>query len=701
MKKLLTVGALLAAASLGLQDSSLGHGGTYRGPGDTVPPGGGGGGGGGAAGPGPAGPSSPGPGGPGTPGPATGAGPAAGPAGRQSGPLTSGAQVGGADLTLWEFWWGFNKEPFLNLRAAIQSGSVQTGDVDFFLGEGEKSQARDTLRPSEADVRTKIVPAMLEALEKERQNDIVTACLIGLAKIGDAKGEGGESGFEPVIRKFLADNNQEISETAAISLGILSNEAAVPTLRDLLFDNAEGKKLIGRSVSTRTRSFAAYALGLIGNRTADNDVRKEIVKVLSDMLVGEGRDMALRDIPVACIIAMGLVPLDLDPSWVHPAEREEPGELVAEECRQSQLAWLLEYYNDKDVMFLNRAHIPTALARLLTDVPETANLKEPVARRLLDDVDKHSKAQMELQQSCIIALGVIGDSDEDELDEEIREALIDVKDNIADLQSRHYSVIAMAQAGGRPGKGEGDSLAGAVEVRKELLKQLSRGKSSMKRWAGIGLGVLENALADNANQAVNADAASALRSALADSKSALEMGAYAIGTGIMGDPQATDVLLKKLDQMREPGTRGFISIALGLIDARASIAPIQELVKSSKYQPDLLKSAAIGLGLLGDKQLVPELVDMLDEAKGLASQASIATALGFIGDRRSIDPLCEMLRDQEKTANARAFAAVALGIVADKEMLPWNAKISVNINYRANTQTLTDNSQGTGILDIL
>ena len=43
---------------------------------------------------------------------------------------------------------------------------------------------------------------------------------------------------------------------------------------------------------------------------------------------------------------------------------------------------------------------------------------------------------------------------------------------------------------------------------------------------------------------------------------------------------------------------------------------------------------------------------------------------------------------------------MALGIVADKEQLPWNAKFSVNINYRANTTTLTGGG-GTGLLDIL
>ena len=42
-----------------------------------------------------------------------------------------------------------------------------------------------------------------------------------------------------------------------------------------------------------------------------------------------------------------------------------------------------------------------------------------------------------------------------------------------------------------------------------------------------------------------------------------------------------------------------------------------------------------------------------------------------------------------------------LGIVADKEVLPWNAKISIDANYRANTTTLTNPAEGTGILDIL
>src|SRR5688572_5897160 len=122
MKKLIILGALAAAGTLGLQGISAAHGGTYRGPGDTVPAGGGGGGGGGSTptGPGASGPSTGGPAGPATPG-APGAGVPTGGGGRPAGPSTGGGGAG-ADLTTWDFWWGFNKDQYLNLKAAIYTG---------------------------------------------------------------------------------------------------------------------------------------------------------------------------------------------------------------------------------------------------------------------------------------------------------------------------------------------------------------------------------------------------------------------------------------------------------------------------------------------------------------------------------------------------------------------------------------------------
>jgi HEAT repeat protein len=77
----------------------------------------------------------------------------------------------------------------------------------------------------------------------------------------------------------------------------------------------------------------------------------------------------------------------------------------------------------------------------------------------------------------------------------------------------------------------------------------------------------------------------------------------------------------------------------------------------------------------------------------------VASALGFIGDRRTIEPLKRMLQNEQLTPLSRAFAAVALGGVGDKEKLPWNSKLSTNMNYRAAVDTLTDKTAG--ILDIL
>ena len=108
------------------------------------------------------------------------------------------------------------------------------GSEDFFGGQGSSKQPKNALKPSEQSIREKVVPALKEALQKERANDIVTGALIALGKIGDVKNEDGSSEFEPIIKDFLSDPNQEIAETAAVALGILANEASVARLKELV-----------------------------------------------------------------------------------------------------------------------------------------------------------------------------------------------------------------------------------------------------------------------------------------------------------------------------------------------------------------------------------------------------------------------------------------------------------------------------------
>ena len=697
MNKSVQFGALLLAGCLGIQDLSYGHGGTYRGPGDTVPAGGGGGGGGGSGPttPSPSGPSTGSPSGPTTPTPAGPGASTGAPAGRPAGPSTGGGSSG-PDLTGWEFWWNFNKDQYLNLKAAIYTG-VLSGSDDFFLQQGDKTSAKNALKPSQSDIREKIVPGLKYALEHERQNDIVTGALIGLAKIGDAKSEDGKSEFEEILKKWLPDSSQEIAETAAVSLGILANDSSVPILKDLVADNDAGRKLVGSSeVKFRTRAFAAYGLGLVGARTASNQVRRDIVDFLVDVL--NKPETSTRDVKVAALISIGLTPID----W-------SSGEAIdkregASNSRQAEIEYLRKFFETESNHYLIRAHAPTAIARLLSkekELPADAKaLQENAVKALVTALGEHSKEKEEVRQSCALALGQLCDLDNDPQDKAARDVLMGIEKK-GQQQERYFALISLGQIGGHPGKGEG-AEKNVNDVRGYLVGKLDKGATGTRPWAALAVGVMERELLDLGSAALppNGDAKAAMRNAFKECSSMDIIGAYGVALGIAKDSEAIALLREKMDKYQDANARGYMALGLGLIGAADAKGEIQTIVKDAKYKPELLRQAAIALGLLGDKSLVPDLVNMLRDAKGLASQAAVASALGFIGDSRSIDPLVEMLKNKEITASARGFAAVALGIVADKEQFPWNSKISTNINYRANTSTLTT-PEGTGLLDIL
>ena len=724
MKKLLFAAALIAGGAVLLQDLSSGHGGTYRGPGDTVPAGGGGGGGGGPTSPGsggaPGAPSGP---GPTSPGPVTPGAPGGAPAGGGGGPQTGpGNTDTGPDLTIWDYWWGFNREPYINLKSHIHSADVTTGSDEFFIGQGEKTQARDTLRPSETTIRSVIVPALKEALKNEKNNHIVTGAMMALAKIGDQKDESGKAidGFSEYIKPFLADSNQEIKETAGLALGILASDdpANLEILTALVNDKAEilrnnHKVQITERITDRSRAFAAYGLGLLGYKAKD-ETRKQIVDTLVKLVDGEARKMATRDLAVACISSVGLIALPVDEAaMATPLDpKKDPPKVTEIKSRFDQIVWLMGLFKDEQGLnFLVRAHVPQAVARLLSDLPAdsagAANLRNYAAAVFMEDVRKLSKAKNEVQASCAIALGQLGDADDQPLDVAIRKALMEAKEELAsNVMAKHFAAIALAQCSSRPGTGANPMFAvdpkNKDNSRKYLLETFSKAKGVYRPWVALALGVLERGVTDNnKGMLISPDTATVLRGALGEAKSPPEVGAYAIAMGIMRDSGGKEVLIEKLEKVGDDGAKGFLSIGLGLINDRESIERIQAIVKKSQYRPELLKSAAIALGMLGDKELVKELIAMLENATGLAPQAAISSALGFIGDKNSVDPLIAMLKDKQKTESARGFAAVALGIVADKEDLPWNAKISVNINYFANTASLTNPAQGTGILDIL
>lgn len=681
------VRSAFACALLSIQAFS--HGGSYPGPGDVTPPGGGGGGGSGVPGVAPSGPTGATPG----TGPVSGPGVPQGSTGAPT-PSTGGVEAG-PDVTAWQYWWNFNREPYLRLKERL-SQSVLTGSDEFYLGRGEAPPSMDSLRATRRRIREEVLPALVRTLDEERSNDVQSGCMIALARIGDELGEDGQprSGIGERLARRLLDPNQEVAETAALALGILGDARHAPLLEALIVGDREALRAAGvpatGEIPMRTRAFSAYGLGQLASRLP-HEQRTGLVAGLQSALERE-RGAAQPDVAMAIVAALSLSPL---PSYPQTPESCPLTEQVRD---------LLELYGDRSWPALVRAHVPVALVRLLGDGSAPAALNDEVLKALCVGLDEHRGEQGALEQSAVLALGRLADCGAAPLSVQARELLMSKGSDDADEQVRYFALIALGQCGARAGADrDWSGLKGAhgrAGLRAFLLEGLSSGKVATRSWAGLALAVLERGLDEDGGPG-SVDARRALVATLHAARNPDEIGALAIACGLVGDPGAAQTLRDCLETTSDADAVGNVCVALGLLGDVAAKSAISEVIERSRYQPALLKSAAIGLGLMGDRDVALKLVAWLDKAHGLAAQASISTALGFIGDDRSIRPLMGLLADPEKTALARAFAAAALGIVGDKDDLPWGSRYSVDVNYRANVSTLIDPGGSLGLLNLL
>jgi HEAT repeat protein len=613
----------------------------------------------------------------------------------------------GPDLSAWQLWWRFNRDPYLNLRERVlDPGTVSPGSDDFFLGQNQEFSESAGLRPDPRVVRERVVPVLLQTLADDESTELANSAMLSLAKIGQAA-VGDAADLSQLFVSFLRDGNRETAETAIIAMGVLAEASTSPILAQLVGDSERGRELVGRTeVPYRMRAFAAYGLGLTGNRTTNSDVRRFVVHELYRTLQSDRS--AVRDAKVACMIALGLVPvapLDASANRLF-AESADVGrsELSAPSIsREKQIAYLLEILRDDDQHRIVRSHAPTALARLLEagdgSGPESkgAELEAEVTLELLDRIGKFSKESRQVQQSCVIALGQIGDADGDKLDRKIREALMR---NCADgdQQARRFATIALAQVAGRPGDGEGHALEGTDEARRFLMRRLARSRGGMRPWTGLALGVLGRGLGEH-RQIHSSDAVAAVSKHVADCKSPQEAGAYLIAAGLYRDPKPAKDVLEALARFSDDEVRSEACVALGMIGVDGARESLEDVIGKARHRPELLQSASVGMALLGHKEIVPLLLGELEKCQCLQSQRGVTTALGLVGDARAVEPLLALLEDEGQQKRSRAYAAQALGMLADKEMLPWSSKISRNLNYLANPTTLTS-PEGWGILDV-
>jgi len=297
MKKTIIFSTVLLALCV-FSGLAFGHGGQYRGPGDTVPPNLGGPGDttppstpGGPATPGPAGPSTAGPSGPATP---AGPGALGAPKGATTGGMGKKRSGGGEGFERWEFWWETNKDPYLNLKERLgQTGNV-TGDVGFLSGRGRKDNASSSRRPTPEIIKNEIVPSLKNALKVDHP-DVLDSAVLSLARVIKSEDAG-------IILNDLVDvlgsNHQSAQQSASLSLGVLASPDAIPYLHDLMIDSKKGQQLVGKhEVPVLVQAFAALSLGLINSpETVD--------KLITVIKLAPDKD---KDLKACAITALGLM----------------------------------------------------------------------------------------------------------------------------------------------------------------------------------------------------------------------------------------------------------------------------------------------------------------------------------------------------------------------------------------------------------
>jgi HEAT repeat protein len=613
---LATAGMLVLGAGVALAD----HCNSYRGPVGQVPP----------TGRTPNDPTAP-PGGGSTPGGSAGGGqtgggtnpgggPTVGPRSPSGGGTGGGNRGGGATpgprgrksdgsegFERWEFWWEYNKDAHLNLKASLAQRAMVSGSSDFLLGRENRDAVSNITKPTEKMIKAELVPALLKALD-DPYFLVRDAAVLAIAKAGDKS-------VLPAIEQRLSDQNRDVQESAVIALGILGEKDAVPTLLHILKQTAAGKKLLGASeIRPELRAFAAVALGLIGDEGT-------VPTLVALTKTKEAR----KDVPVAATVALGLMKA------------------------QTAVGELTRLLREPDTDEFVRSYAASSLGKIgdRSAVPAL--------------IDALRDKSIHVSRSAVVALGLLVDKDQDP--KAVKE-LVDVLSKGSDVQIRGWSCIALGQIGGADAR---KALLNALEKERRSLQAFAAlGLAIMQKKSPEAdvIGYVRTAFGEAKEHSVRSGLAMALGIAgdTESEKALVEVvrsggspdlrGYAAVALGLMKARSAMpdiEALLK--ENQNKPDLARSAAIALGLMGDRNVISILTDALKNATVD-EVRGSAALALGQIGDVSAIEPLISLISAKPGSTerSRAFAAVALGIIGEDQPLPVLSRLSRDNNYRA---------------------------------------------------
>jgi HEAT repeat protein len=540
----------------------------------------------------------------------------------------------------WHYWWDYNKDRFLKLKTRLAAArAVQSESTEFFFGRRSGRAATDTDRPGPAYVRKFLLPRLLAALEDEVFEVRYRAAV--------AVGRVGAQEELPRLVRLLADKHELVREGATMGIALLQHPDARAPLLALLADGQAARRLLGGRKSTdELRGVAAVGLGLLANAHPGIDADGAMRNALIRQSLDPAHD---HHIPMACVVALGLF-----------RENKETVRTIAEHLKKvSKRSGAAEWV---------RAQAVLAIGRL---AEANAGATDPDDIAFLEDVLTNAGSAA-LRRSAALALASAApDSDNPGSDAVVR-ALGRKLGKGKDRLTRCFAAIALGHMGG-------------TRAHQLLSSAIVREKQELQVYCALGLGIACGALEarEGSDPELLRSGLQYLRVGFERMRSPDSKGGFAIALGIAGDGAAGPMLLEAYRDIRSTRFRSDCAVALGMVGHDAAAGMLLDAMNGKDSPPQLREHAAVGLGLMGSRQVVQPLVKALVKEKSHYALTAITQAVGLVGDRSAIGPLTDMLDPARNPAHLRTYACWALGSLGDPRPLPALTPIRSNHNYHA------------------
>ena len=562
--------------------------------------------------------------------------------------------------TAWQTWWKLNRLAYLPGREEIarrRATLITNGDPAATEG-AKRALAAERL----------VIPHLLAQLSPYRdvEYDVRAAALLGLTRLTN----------EPAVLDLVdwyARNlhvHPAVRDAAALAAGLARRSAADLQAPARYLDRARGRLLSlfdSPKAHWRTRAYAAFSLGLLGDQPFGDGVNRDGLLVSRGLWLRLKAETANKEMSVALLTALGM-----QPSAGVPHTVKEDLERIVMGRRVQGRKW-------SDV---ERAHALATAVRL----------NAPGWTTWLPRVMTSPRTSQVVLQAAWVVLGANADK-----------LTPDEHEGIVQSWGRFERNARQPLTGGLMRIAHGRLLATAFAAKnvdvltdtsfaQHLLHQTAHDPANLRGYSSLALALAAQEAAGHEKLEAFGDKARALltkRFVKADG-AAMERAADAAALGLMGpDKTGRTALCDCLKDSNEPAQlRAACAVALGqcgAIEPQVRLAMIGALW--DRRDPSLRPEAALALSFLPRESST--LVRELGKAERTQwGRRHVAAALGRMADMKVVADVLAMANEPAANRLTRAAAIAAMAAITDPEPRPSLLRLALDANYPASTQAL-------------